>query len=250
MKFKVGDKVVRTETCADGYTVKQGNTYIVQKIHKESGVIYLEGVFDSNGNLDWFNPDNFELMKENTPKFKKGDKVTIIGSPDNIGIENVIIGSCGIVTAEGVETSNLLVQSEGCLNTTKDFYFTPKSLKHFEQKDKNYRHLSPDTLIPISIDGVESEVPLGDLVHAQALLGTTDGFYGGRMWEAIKDVIDPKMYISFNYSNVQKLEEQKVLFSKFFLDPKKEQQKEDIKKTILVKETELKELQNQLKELD
>lgn len=250
MKFKVGDKVVRTEVCPKGYEVKQGKTYVVQRVSNDLGVIYLEGVFNSEGNLSWFMPNNFELVKENTPKFKKGDKVTIIGAPNNIGIENVIIGSCGIVTAEGVETSNLLVQSEGCLNTTKDFYFTPKSLKHFEQVDKNYRHLSPDTLIPISIDGVESEVHLGDLVHAQALLGTTTGFYGAKIWEAVKDVIDPQMGMCGSYSDVDKADEQDALISKFFIDLKKEQQKEDIKKTILVKETELKELQNQLKELD
>lgn len=250
MKFKVGDKVVRTEVCPKGYEVKQGKTYVVQRVSNDLGVIYLEGVFNSEGNLSWFMPNNFELVKENTPKFKKGDKVTIIGAPNNIGIENVIIGSCGIVTAEGVETSNLLVQSEGCLNTTKDFYFTPKSLKHFEQVDKNYRHLSPDTLIPISIDGVESEVPLGDLVHATALLGMTNGTYGCRLWTKLEGLFDNDDVIGDSYSSVIKFEEQKVLFSKFFLDPKKEQQKENIKKTILVKETELKELQNQLKELD
>lgn len=248
MKFKVGDKVVRTETCTNGYTVKQGNTYTVKKIHKESGVIYLEGIYNSDGNLDWFNPDNFELVKENTPKFKKGDKVTIIGAPDNIGIENVIIGSCGIVTAEGVETSNLLVQSEGCLNTTKYFYFTPKSLKHFEQKDKNYRHLSPDTLIPISIDGVESEVPLGDLVHATALVGEANGEHGYLLYKTLSKQFDSDSIVSESntYPNNDVSEAQQKLLAKYFIDPKKE----DIKKTILAKETELKELQNQLKELD
>lgn len=248
MKFKVGDKVIRTETCADGYTVQQGNTYTVQKVHQEAGVIYLEGVYNSEGNLDWFNPDNFDLVKEVefTPKFKKGDKVICVNRTLASGVK---VG--GIYTIKNPKEMSwdggvsYHVNLEEVKSTPNENVF-----ELYDKKDKNYRHLSPDTLIPISIDGVESEVHLGDLVHAQALLGTTDGFYGGRMWEAIKDVIDPKMYISFNYSNVQKLEEQKVLFSKFFLDPKKEQQKEDIKKTILVKETELKELQNQLKELD
>ena len=248
MKFKVGDKVVRTETCADGYTVKQGNIYTVQKVHKEAGVIYLEDVYNSDGNLDWFNPDNFELVKEVefTPKFKKGDKVKCVNKTMAEGVE---IG--GVYTIKNPKRA-FFIDGKSIHIDLEEVYSTPKEnvFELYEQEDKNYRHLSPDTLIPISIDGVESEVPLGDLVHAQALLGTTDGFYGGRMWEAIKDVIDPKMYISFNYSNVQKLEEQKVLFSKYFIDPNKVKLKEDIKKNILAKETELKELQNQLKELD
>lgn len=250
MGFKAGDKVIRTGLGSDQYTVQQGKTYTVHKVSVKSNVIFLEGVFDSDGNLDWFNPDNFELVKEvftPKPKFKKGDKVRCVGHTLASGVE---IG--GIYTIKNPKSHSVdggmsyHVTLEGFDESTPN----ENVLELYEQKDKNYRNLSPDTLIPISIDGVESEVPLGDLVHAQALLGTTDGFYGGRMWEAIKDVIDPKMYISFNYSNVQKSEEQKVLFSKFFLDPKKEQQKEAIKKTILVKETELKELQNKLKELD
>jgi len=215
MKFKVGDKVIRTECVCVSDNIKQGNTYIVQKIHKEAGFIYLEGIFDSNGNLDWFNPDNFELVKENTPKFKKGDKSI------HVSLEEV--------------------------------YSTPNEnvFELYEQEDKNYRHLSPDTLIPISIDGVESEVPLGDLVHATALLGMTNGTYGCRLWTKLEGLFDnDDDVIGDSYSSVVKFEEQKVLFSKFFLDPKKEQQKEDIKKTILAKETELKVLQSQLKELD
>lgn len=249
MKFKVGDKVVRTEWCADDYTVKQGSEYVISKVDEYNN-IYLQGVYDNNGQPDRFNPDNLGLVKEYEskpkPKFKKGDKVKCIEFTYAIGVE---IG--GIYTIENpkrtfyVDSKSIYVDLEGIKSTPNENIF-----ELYEQEDKNYRHLSPDKLIPISIDGVESEVPLGDLVHAQALLGTTDGFYGGRMWEAIKDVIDPKMYISFNYSNVQKLEEQKLLFSKYFIDPKKEQQKEDIKKTILAKETELKLLQSQLKELD
>lgn len=250
MKFKVGDKVVRTETCADGYTVKQGNTYTVHKVSVEADIIFLEGIYNSDGNLDWFNPDNFELVKCSeftlTTKFKKGDKVKCVNKTMAEGVE---IG--GIYTIKNPKRA-FFVDRKSIHVELEEVYSTPNEnvFELYEQEDKNYRHLSPDTLIPISIDGVENEIPLGDLVHAQALLGTTDGFYGGRMWEAIKDVIDPKMYISFSYSNVQKLEEQKVLFSKFFLDPKKEQQKEDIKKNILAKETELKVLQNLLKELD
>lgn len=246
MKFKAGDKVVRTEVCPKGYEVKQGETYVVQRVSNDLGVIYLEGIFNSEGNLDWFNPDNFKLVKENIPKFKKGDKVKCVNSTLASSVE---IG--GIYTIKNHKEMSW----DGGISyhvTLEEVKSTPNEsvFELYEQEDKNYRHLSPDTLIPISIDGVENEVPLGDLVHATALLGTTEGFYGGRIWKAIKDIIDPKMYTSFSYSKVKKLEEQKVLFSKFFLDPKKEQQKEDIKQTILAKETELKELQNLLKELD
>lgn len=32
MKYKVGDKVVRTAECADDYTVKQGGEYVISKV--------------------------------------------------------------------------------------------------------------------------------------------------------------------------------------------------------------------------
>ena len=35
----------------------------------------------------------------------------------------------------------------------------------------NYREMNPNDLITISIEGIESEVPLGDIVHAVAITG-------------------------------------------------------------------------------
>ena len=63
-KFKVGDKVVRTVECDAGYTIKQWGTYTISKIDEDLHVIYLEGIYDKEGKLDWFNPRNFELVEE------------------------------------------------------------------------------------------------------------------------------------------------------------------------------------------
>ena len=64
MKFKVGDKVVRTAECSEYYTVKQGCEYIISKVDDEYNNIYLQGVYDNNGQPDWFNHDNFELVED------------------------------------------------------------------------------------------------------------------------------------------------------------------------------------------
>ena len=63
MKYKAGDKVVRTVECSDDYTVKQGGEYVISKVDDECNSIYLQGVYDFDGQPDWFNPDNFELFE-------------------------------------------------------------------------------------------------------------------------------------------------------------------------------------------
>lgn len=64
-KFKVGDKVVRTVECEADYTVEQWGVYTVSKVDDEGCcVIFLEGIYDKEGKPDWFNPRNFELVKE------------------------------------------------------------------------------------------------------------------------------------------------------------------------------------------
>ena len=95
-KFKVGDKVVRTVECDAGYTIKQWGTYTISKIDEDLYVIYLEGIYDKEGKLDWFNPRNFELVKED---LHLGDKVKIISlqSKRNRGDCEVGVGAAGVI---------------------------------------------------------------------------------------------------------------------------------------------------------
>ena len=74
-KFKVGDKVIRTVERDASYTIKQWSTYTISKIDEDLYVIYLEGIYDKEGKLDWFNPRNFELVKEEETMYEQTQNI-------------------------------------------------------------------------------------------------------------------------------------------------------------------------------
>ena len=53
-----------------------------------------------------------------------------------------------------------------------------------------YRLMKPDTLIKVSIDGHDFEVPLGDLIRMQKVCGAANGMYGYGLWENVRKIID------------------------------------------------------------
>ena len=123
MKFKVGDKVVRTGYGADDYTVKQGGEYVISKVDDECNNIYLQGVYDCNGQPDWFNPDNFELVEavnegKQMSKFKSGDKVRCVKPTHAMGVN---VGD--IYTIKNPESHEF---GEGWHVTLEEVISTPK----------------------------------------------------------------------------------------------------------------------------
>lgn len=179
-KFKKGDKVLRTELTGEDYIIQQGCVYVVHEYNHLTNDLYLEGVYLSNGELDWFNADNFELIEE------------------------------------------------------------PKS----------YRNMKPTDLITINIDGNESEVPLGDLVHATRLLGVTNGFYGARIWEALYNVLGED---GFRLDNtvIEFRDKQKETLDYFFKPyyDKQQHEKEELHNLISKKQNELDQLVEQLNQM-
>lgn len=163
-KFKKGDKVLRTGLTREGYIIQQGSVYVVHEYNHLTNTLYLEGVYISNGELDWFDPDNFEIIEE------------------------------------------------------------PKS----------YRNMKPTDLITISIDGNESEVPLGDLVHTTRLLGVTNGFYGARIWEALNKSLGKDGFIEDLETVIEFRDKQKETLDYFFKPyyDKQQREKEDLMKDI------------------
>ena len=181
-KFKVGDKVVRTGHSYSDMRVVKGNTYIV---HSKSGdcILFLEGVFNERGDLDWFHEDKFELVE-------------------------------------------------------------PKQLA-------SYREMNPESTVRVKIGDHESEVCLGDLVHATALLGVTNGYYGAEMWKFLKNALgeygfegDIDTIIEFREKQKQSLE----YFFKPFYD--KQDEKDSLLKDIEEQKAVLKNQQEFLKELE
>ena len=80
-----------------------------------------------------------------------------------------------------------------------DYYFI-RSFEVVSGEPKNYRLMNQDTLIKVSIDGYEFEVPLGDLIRMQKVCGAANGKYGYTLWENVRDIIDQDFVIRDNTS--------------------------------------------------
>lgn len=356
MNFKVGDKVVRTASCSDYYTVKQGGEYVISKVDDEYDSIYLQGVYDCNGQPDWFNPDNFKLVEtvsegQQMSKFNSGDKVRCVKPTSAMGVNVGDIYTikcpeshdCGegwhVTLEEVISTPNEnvleLYKEEVVKDSSKQTPFEKKGWTEnsifkvinaydscfevgdlvvidsergdydarfkllseygqyrkpfvnwlkFEgleyvgelgalekqvkvvvdsvldiddtptQDKKDYNRMSPDTLIPISIDGNDFEVKLGSLVILKKIIGKTNGAYLCEVYDALGSVFDTNYTIcdfDLDTSAVDVNSYSDDLFSEYFrpLKEKKEleQKREDEKKSL---QSQIEALQEQLKTLD
>lgn len=122
------------------------------------------------------------------------------------------------------------------------------------QKDKAYRKMSPNTLIPISIDGNEFEVKLGSLVILKKIVGKTNGTYMCEVYNALGSVFDTDRVIrdfDLDTSAVDANSYSDDLFTEYFKPIKEkkelEQKREDGKKSL---QSQIEALQEQLKTLD
>lgn len=279
MKFKVGDKVVRTAECSDYYTVKQGSEYVISKVDDEYNNIYLQGVYDNHGQPDWFNPDNFELV-EAVNDLEYVSEVVEQGTEQQRGVKKLstldyadksifkVINACGscfevgdLVVIDREHGDYIarfkLVSEYGQYRKPFMNWLIFEGLEYVGelgsdmvkentaiQKDKAYCKMSPDTLIPISIDGNDFEVSLGGLLLARYIISEANGSYLYSLYCAL-DVIDKEdSVVHFESQNpVDCSHYQKDLFSKYFKDEVKESKKLEIK-------AQIESLQEQLKTLD
>ena len=279
MKFKVGDKVVRTADCSYDYTLKKGGEYVISKVDDEWNNIYLQGVYDNNGQPDWFNPKNFELVEavhdleyigevveQGTEQQKGVKKLSTLDYTDK-SIFKVInaydscfeVGDLVVIDSEhgDYDARFKLVSEYGQYRKPYMNWLLFEGLEYVGelgsdmvkentaiQKDKAYRKMSPDTLIPISIDGNDFKVSLGGLLLARYIIGEANGSYLYSLYCAL-DVIDKEdSVVRFERQNpVDCSHYQKDLFSKYFKDEVKESKKLEIK-------AQIESLQEQLKTLD
>ena len=189
-------------------------------------------------------------------KYKIGDKVKVVSLPICLDNKDAPIGSEGIVVGTG-NNPYYKVKSDSFTIFGKEkkeyWYFDEENLELVvEQTLKNYRELTPDTLIDISIDGNEFKVPLGDLIHAAALIGVSKGKHGGIIYEALSSVLDKEqsIYHNFNYDFVHTADAQEALFKSYFIDKEKEAKKQALKEVIEKQREEIAKLEQQLIALD
>ena len=199
------------------------------------------------------------------PKFKAGDKVlTLHGEFEVLWVGNLTYSGeqiyvCykeGFVghSAEAAIGSNIFENTKykgQCWNFSEDELELVVK-ENCKQPHKNYRELTPDTLIDISIDGNEFKVPLGDLIHAEHLLGVATGTYGYNFWKGFNEVLDKEKTLLNNqvYSRNDTFEQQRELIKIYFIDKEKEAKKQALKDVIKKQREELSNLEKVLSELD
>ena len=183
-------------------------------------------------------------------KYKVGDKVRLI----KLDSTEKLFGLAGGMKTVGFEV-DLKEDNLDATSNSVDIGIFTYSLDDFElvkQTPKNYRELTTDTLIDISIDGNEFKVPLGDLIHAKALIGVANGKYGDKLYNALKDVLDKDgvIYNSHEYDYVETFHAQEALFKSYFIDKEKEAKKQALKEVIEKQREEIAKLEQQLIVLD
>lgn len=183
-----------------------------------------------------------------TNKFKKGDKVIRVGNTSAVGVE---FGEVYTVEDPSAHTQFYCGEIHNHV-TLEEVYNTPsdKYLELYVEK-RNYREMKPTDLITISIGGNQSEVPLGDLVHATALLGVTNGWYGARIWEALNKSLGKDGFTEDLETVIEFRDKQKETLDYFFKPyyDKQQQEKDELKTLIASKMEEVDALVKQLNQM-
>lgn len=181
---------------------------------------------------------------EKQPKFKAGDKVRCVKETAARGVH---IGKTYTVKNPNFYGKAL----DGKIHVSlEEVSSTPfEHVLELVKETKDYRKMKPTDLIKISIDGNETEVPLGDLVHAKALMGITNGLYGFDLWKAFDQLFKREGFIEDTDTVFEFVEKQKQVIEYFFKPHYDEQQKKDLEAQIAAKSNELFELQSKLNEL-
>ena len=266
MKYRVGDKVkiVSLQSVGRGCCMDVvGDIWEIIEYDSSDTLKYKVKIED--GGRWWWEESNLELIEDvkpntikeetemnatkvenTTPKFKKGDKVICVGN----------------TSAEGVEFGEVYT-----VDNASDFYggelHNHVILEEVESmpidnhlvlciEKRNYREMSPNDLITISINGVESEVPLGDVVHAVAILGVTNGYHGARIWKALRKPFDTECFVQDMDTVVEFRDKQKEALDYFFKPyyDKQQQEKDELKTLIAFKMEEVDALVKQLNQLN
>ena len=157
-------------------------------------------------------------------KVKVGDLVKRI-DPTNINYE--------VQQGEVYEVENV---SGDCLRVKGSYkYYFVKSFEVVDPKPKNYRLMNQDTMIKVSIDGHEFEVPLGDLIRMQKVCGSANGKYGYTLWENVRDIIDEDRVIRGNdslYTVDEYIDMEKSLLEEYFKPSENLKRKAEIQEAL------------------
>jgi len=181
-----------------------------------------------------------------TNKFKKGDKVIRVGDTSASGVE---FGK--VYTVDNPSNHSGFYYGELHNHVTLVEVESTPSDKYLDLyvEQRNYREMNPNCLITISVDGVESEVPLGDIVHVVTILGVTNGCYGVDIWKALRKPFDCEGFVQDEDTVFEFRGKENEALYYFFQPYYDDKEKKELEAQIVAKSNELLELQTKLKEL-
>lgn len=270
-EFKVGCKVKCIDAEWNQY-LKQGNVYTIKSIIKNDRGEYL--VLEETKMEHGFQVIRFELVEDVSKqlKFNVGDKVStmygefevlclgysqVSGKHVYVCYKKGFAGHSAPSTFGGNGYRDTIYENQCWCFEEDDLELVKQPEAYKQPVVKNYREMKPDTLIPISIDGNEFEVSLGDLVHTEHLLGNSTGSYGYHIWKAFHEVIDKdNTLLDSNVypTNTTTYKLQKYLFKIYLIDKVKQAElsakKQSLKQSIDKKLEEISKLEKELDSLE
>ena len=128
-------------------------------------------------------------------------------------------------------------------------------IARFEVVDEHhnkYRLMKPDTLIKVSIDGHDFEVPLGDLIRMQKVCGAANGMYGYGLWENVRKIIDEYRVIQNKntvYGEDEYVDIEESLLEDYFKPSENLKRKAEIREALKVLEQQAMKLQQEINAL-
>ena len=178
-----------------------------------------------------------------TSKFKIGDKVRCVEAAQG---QWLVVGEIYTVKeCKYREYVQLEEVAEWCSYHESRFELVSEKTK------LNYREMKPTDMVKVCIGDNEFEVPLGDLVHTTALLGVTNGWYGGRLWKALNKSLGRDGFTEDTDTVIEFRDKQKETLDYFFKPyyDKQQQEKEELYNLISAKQKEVEQLLEKLNQM-
>lgn len=213
------------------------------------------------GNCCWFDANGVSLIEESkvkifkTNKFKKGDKVKVVGETRATGVN---FG--GIYTIKNPSDRT----TDYCDGREESYHVSLEEADGTPNEDclelyiepRNYREMKPTDLITISIDGNEFEIPIKAMLLISDLTGrVSPNHYTDNFYEETQRILGANGYREFHLGNEDSVYYGNLKNDKGYLNffkpyyDKQHKEKEELHNLISKKQSELDKLLEKLAQM-